>query len=55
LIENNPKITQIQLKDELDLSIATVKRMMAELQIKKNIKRKGSSRREEWIIISTKE
>lgn len=55
LIENNPKITQMQLKDELDVSIATVKRRMAELQAKGFIKRKGSSRRGEWIITSTKE
>lgn len=51
LIKDNPKITQVQLKDELDISIISVKRMMAEMQTKGIIKRKGLSRRGEWIIL----
>jgi len=54
LIEANPKITQMKLRDELSISIATVKRMMADLQAEGIVKRKGSSRSGEWVIISSK-
>ncbi len=45
----------MQLKKDLEVSLRTIKRTMTEMQIKGIIKRKGSSRSGEWIVISYKE
>ena len=55
LIDKNPTITQVELKERLGLSIATVKRIMADMQKRGVIERKGSSRKGKWIISSSKE
>lgn len=55
LIRENPTITQKELKDRMQISIITVKRLMAELQQNGKIQRKGSSRKGMWLIIDPKE
>ena len=55
LIRENPSITQAELKEKLQVSIVTVKRLMANLQKRGLIERQGSSRKGEWIIIGQKE
>ena len=55
LIRENPSITQTELKEKLQVSIVTVKRLMADLQKRGLIERQGSSRKEKWIIIGQKE
>lgn len=48
LLEQNPKITQKQIQTKLNLSLSTVKRLMAELQVKGLIVRIGNNRSGEW-------
>ena len=55
LIRENPSITQAELKEKLQVSIVTVKRLMANLQKRGLIERQGSSRKGKWIIISQQE
>ena len=55
LIRENPSITQTELKEKLQVSIVTVKRLMADLQKRGLIERQGSSRKGKWIIIGQKE
>ena len=55
LIRENPSITQAELKEKLQVSIVTVKRLMADLQKRGLIERQGSSRKGKWIIIGQKE
>jgi len=55
LIKENPSITQAELKEKLQVSIVTVKRLMADLQKRGLIERQGSSRKGKWIIIGQKE
>lgn len=55
LIRENPSITQAELKEKLQVSIVTVKRLMADLQKRGVIERQGSNRKGKWIIIGQKE
>ena len=55
LIRENPSITQAEMKEKLQVSIITVKRMMADLQKRGLVERQGSSRQGKWIIIGQKE
>ena len=55
LIRENPSITQAELKEKLQVSVVTVKRLMADLQKRGLIERQGSSRKGKWIIIGQKE
>ena len=55
LIHENLFITQAELKEKMQVSIITGKRLMADLQKRGVIERQGSSRRGKWIIISQKE
>ena len=54
LIKENPSITQAELREKLQVSIVTVKRLMADLQKRGLIERQGSSRKGKWIIIGQK-
>lgn len=51
LIQMNPSITQAELKEKLQVSLLTVKRLMADLQKRGVIERRGSSRKGKWIIL----
>lgn len=51
LLEQNPKITQKQIQTKLNLSLSTVKRLMAELQVKGLIVRIGNNRSGEWLSL----
>lgn len=55
LIRENPSITQAELREKLQVSIVTVKRLMADLQKRGLIERQGSSRKGKWIIIGQQE
>lgn len=55
LIRENPSITQAELREKLQVSIVTVKRLMADLQKRGLIEQQGSSRKGKWIIIGQKE
>lgn len=55
LIKENPSITQAELREKLQVSIVTVKRLMADLQKRGLIERQGSSRKGKWIVIGQKE
>ncbi len=55
LIRENPSITQAELREKLQVSIVTVKRLRADLQKRGLIERQGSSRKGKWIIIGQKE
>ena len=55
LIRENPAITQAEMKEKLQVSLVTVKRLMADLQKRGLIKRQSSSRKGKWIIIVQKE
>lgn len=55
LIQKNPSVTQAQLKQELQISLTTVKRLMADLQKRGVIERQGSSRKGKWVILPGKE
>ena len=54
-IHENPAITQKELKEQMQVSLATVKRLMAQLQEEGKIQRKGSSRKGMWLIVDQKE
>lgn len=53
-IRENPTITQIELKERLEVSLATVKRLMADLQKRGIIERQGTNRNGKWTILETK-
>lgn len=55
LVRENPSITQAEMKEKLQVSIVTVKRLMADLQKRGVIERQGSNRKGKWIIIGQKE
>ena len=50
LIKMNPKITQIQLANQLNLSRSTIKRMLNRLQQQEIVIRKGSNRNGYWTV-----
>ena len=50
LIQLNPKIRQKEIVEKTNISLSTVKRIMAKLQKEGKIRRKGSNRFGEWII-----
>lgn len=50
-IQDNPSVTQVELKEKLQISLTTVKRVMKELQESGKIARKGSSRKGYWEIM----
>lgn len=50
LIKKNPKITLNEVADSLNLSIATIKRVVAKLQNNGIIQRLGNNRKGEWRI-----
>ena len=51
LIKHNPRITQIQLADELDLPKSTIKYYIAKLSRNKVIRREGTVHNGSWIIL----
>lgn len=55
LIRENPAITQKEMKDEMGVSLVTIKRLMADLQKSGKIQRQGSSRSGKWLIIDPEE
>ena len=55
IIRDDPGVTQKDIGRKLDISIATVKRLMNNLQKSGKLQRKGSSRKGSWIIIDQKE
>ena len=55
IIRDDPEVTQKDIGRKLDISIATVKRLMSSLQKSGKLQRKGSSRKGSWIIIDQKE
>lgn len=50
ILKENPKATQKDLQSKVGVSLRTVKRVMAELQEKGMVTRKGNNRSGEWII-----
>ena len=54
LIQENPAITQAELRKELKISLRTIKRLMSDLQKRGIIERKGSNRKGQWVILSSK-
>ena len=50
IMKQNAKVTQKELQKELGVSLRTVKRMIAELQEKGYIVRRGNNRSGEWIV-----
>ena len=50
IMKQNAKVTQKELQKELGVSLRTVKRMIAELQDKGYIVRRGNNRSGEWIV-----
>ena len=50
LIKKNPKITQIELANQLNLSRSTIKRMLNRLQQQEIVIRKGSNRNGYWTV-----
>lgn len=50
IIQQNPRVSQKKLYEETGIPLRTVKRIMAALQRKGKIERKGSNRSGEWII-----
>ena len=55
LVKENPRITQKAIQEQSNVSLRTVKRIMAELQDKGIIKRKGNNRLGEWMVESDQE
>ena len=51
IIRDDPGVTQKDIGRKLDISIATVKRLMNNLQKSGKLQRKGSSRKGSWVII----
>lgn len=54
LIREDPHLTQQQLAERLNVSVITVKRLMTHLQEHAQIKRVGSKRYGQWIILREK-
>ena len=50
IMKQNARVTQKELQKELGVSLRTVKRMIAELQDKGYIVRRGNNRSGEWIV-----
>ena len=50
IMKQNARVTQKELQKELGISLRTVKRMIAELQDKGYIVRRGNNRSGEWIV-----
>ena len=50
LIKMNPKITQIELANQLNLSRSTIKRILNRLQQQEIVIRKGSNRNGYWTV-----
>jgi len=50
LIKINPKITQIELANQLNLSRSTIKRILNRLQQQEIVIRKGSNRNGYWAV-----
>ena len=50
IMKQNARVTQKELQKELGVSLRTVKRMIAELQEKGYIVRRGNNRSGEWIV-----
>lgn len=50
LIRNNPRITQGLIKEQTDLSLRTVKRIMADLQSSGRVNRIGNNRSGKWQV-----
>ena len=50
LIKINPKITQIELANQLNLSRSTIKRILNRLQQQEIVIRKGSNRNGYWTV-----
>lgn len=50
LIKINPKITQIELVNQLNLSRSTIKRILNRLQQQEIVIRKGSNRNGYWAV-----
>lgn len=50
ILKTNPKSTQKDIQEQMKISIRSVKRIMADLQKKGMITRKGNNRSGEWII-----
>jgi len=50
-LKTNPKITQQEISKSLNISLRTVKRVLARLQEKNIVKRKGSSRAGTWLVV----
>jgi len=50
-LKTNPKITQQEISKSLNISLRTVKRILARLQEENIVKREGSSRAGAWILI----
>ncbi|MCP1100797.1 ATP-dependent DNA helicase RecG [Aequitasia blattaphilus] len=55
LIDENPAITQKEMKEKMGVSLATIKRLMSNLQKSGKIQRQGSSRSGKWLIADPKE
>lgn len=55
LIQENPAITQKEIKEKMGVSLVTVKRLMSDLQKSGRIQRKGSRRSGTWQVADRKE
>ena len=51
VIRNNPRITQVQLADELNVPVSTVKYYIGKMSKEKVIVREGTSHKGMWIIL----
>ena len=51
LPKHNPRITQVQIADELDVPKSTVKYYVGKLSKSKTIKREGTVHNGKWIIL----
>ena len=54
ILQKNPKATQKELCKELEVSIATVKRLTYILQKSGRLYREGSRRNGSWIVVNSK-
>lgn len=52
LVSENPQITQKNIQSQTGLPLRTIQRTMAELQKNGILRRKGSTRSGEWIILN---
>ena len=50
-LKTNPKITQQEISKLLNISLRTVKRILARLQEENIVKREGSSRAGSWLVV----